>query len=481
MAEGLRGLDVRHQRQAGAARRDGARPRRCCARASASSPRGGVRRARGSFARGRRRRGAAAVVTRPDATAARRRCRRSSATVAGLWSLSALSTGCEPRRERSRTGLDRRRLLLGGAASSAAAGAVARVAGRLLGGRATPVAPRPRARRHGCPHRAGPGRRSRRGVELQVAGHHAVRRAERATSTGSTPPSSCPQLRHGGLEAAGPRHGRPRGRRSTGPRCSRQADASRRLVTLTCVSNEVGGDLIGNAVWTGWPIARAARAWPARRPTPTWCSRRSVDGFTAGTPLAGAHRRPRRAARRRHERRAAAGRARVPGADGRARPLRLRVGDQVGRRPQGHPVRPRDVAYWTPRGWSATGPIKTASRIDVPAGGRPASRRARVAVAGVAWAQHRGISKVEVRVDDGPWQPAPLAAEPTHRHLAAVGLRVGRDARAATPCRCAPTDGDGRGPDRAGGPAGARTAPPAGTPSPSPRAEPTAVSSVSAG
>src|SRR5699024_3196722 len=69
-----------------------------------------------------------------------------------------------------------------------------------------------------------------------------------------------------------------------------------------------------------------------------------------------------------------------------------------------------DQGYWTPRGWSARGPIKTASRIDVPGESVDAGP---TVVAGVAWAQHRGISAVEVRVDDGPWQPATLAAEPT--------------------------------------------------------------------
>jgi DMSO/TMAO reductase YedYZ molybdopterin-dependent catalytic subunit len=69
-------------------------------------------------------------------------------------------------------------------------------------------------------------------------------------------------------------------------------------------------------------------------------------------------------------------------------------------------------AYWVPRGWSARAPIKTESRIDTPrAGSRP--RAGTVTVAGVAWAQHRGISKVEVQVDDGPWQVATLGAVPS--------------------------------------------------------------------
>jgi hypothetical protein len=63
--------------------------------------------------------------------------------------------------------------------------------------------------------------------------------------------------------------------------------------------------------------------------------------------------------------------------------------------------------YWTPRGWSARGPVKAASRIDVPRSGATV-RVGPVTVAGVAWAQHRGIEAVEVRVDEGLWQRARL-------------------------------------------------------------------------
>jgi DMSO/TMAO reductase YedYZ molybdopterin-dependent catalytic subunit len=68
----------------------------------------------------------------------------------------------------------------------------------------------------------------------------------------------------------------------------------------------------------------------------------------------------------------------------------------------------KDMGYWTPRGWSALGPVKTASRIDVPQSGSSVAA-GRIAIAGVAWAQHRGIEGVEVRVDDGSWQQATLA------------------------------------------------------------------------
>ena len=66
-----------------------------------------------------------------------------------------------------------------------------------------------------------------------------------------------------------------------------------------------------------------------------------------------------------------------------------------------------DKGYWLPRGWSRLGPIKTQSRIDVPRRGESLSAGP-IKIAGVAWAQHRGIATVEVRVDDGEWMPARL-------------------------------------------------------------------------
>jgi Bacterial Ig domain len=69
-------------------------------------------------------------------------------------------------------------------------------------------------------------------------------------------------------------------------------------------------------------------------------------------------------------------------------------------------------AYWIDRGWSQQGPIKTESRIDTPGSGAQVAA-GQVAVAGVAWAQHRGISKVEVSVDDDAWVSADLATQDT--------------------------------------------------------------------
>lgn len=182
------------------------------------------------------------------------------------------------------------------------------------------------------------------------------------------------------------------------------------LVTLTCVSNEVGGDLVGNARWQGWPVRELlARAGVA--PEADMVLSRSVDGWTAGTPLEAL-------------------------TDDRDALLAVAMNGEPLPARHGYPVRlvvpglygyvsatkwvtelkvtrfDADEGYWTPRGWSVLGPIKTASRIDVPrAGARvPAGE---VVVAGVAWAQQRGVDQVEVQVDDGPWQVAELLAEPS--------------------------------------------------------------------
>jgi len=176
--------------------------------------------------------------------------------------------------------------------------------------------------------------------------------------------------------------------------------------TIACVSNEVGGDLIGNATWLGYPIRELlARAKPLNGADMVLS--RSQDGWTAGTPLEALT----------DDRNAIL----AVGMNGVALPLE-----------HGYPVRmivpglygyvsatkwvvelkltrfDQEVGYWTPRGWSALGPIKLSSRIDVPRSGTgvPAGP---VTVAGVAWAQHTGISGVQVQVDDDDWVDATLA------------------------------------------------------------------------
>ena len=186
--------------------------------------------------------------------------------------------------------------------------------------------------------------------------------------------------------------------------------AVERMITLTCVSNEVGGKLAGNARWQGIRLADVLSMAGPQAGADCVLST-SADGFTVTTPLAAL-------------------------TDGRDALLAYAMNGEPLPVEHGFPVRMvvpglygyvsatkwvvdlevtrfADVtAYWTDRGWSAQAPIKTASRIDVPAGFArlPAGT---VAVAGVAWAQHRGISAVQVQIDDGPWQDATLSGELT--------------------------------------------------------------------
>jgi DMSO/TMAO reductase YedYZ molybdopterin-dependent catalytic subunit len=179
-----------------------------------------------------------------------------------------------------------------------------------------------------------------------------------------------------------------------------------RYVTLACVSNEVGGDLIGNALWLGTPIKDLLdEAEPL--PEADQVVQRSTDGWTCGTPTAVLR----------------DGRDALLAIGMNGRPLPVLHGFPVRMVVPGlygyvsackwiteiELTRFSDFdAYWVPRGWSALGPIKTESRIDTPRDG--ARRKAGpVTVAGVAWAQHRGITRVEVQVDNGPWAPATLA------------------------------------------------------------------------
>jgi DMSO/TMAO reductase YedYZ molybdopterin-dependent catalytic subunit len=183
-----------------------------------------------------------------------------------------------------------------------------------------------------------------------------------------------------------------------------------RWVTLTCVSNEVGGDLAGNALWTGVPVA-ALLAEVRPRTEADMVLSTSVDGWTASTPLdlLGDGRDALLAVGMNGEplpvRHGFPVRMVVPGLYGYVSATKWVVDLEVTRFD-------RAEAYWTSRGWSARAPVKTASRIDVPrAGARvPAGP---VTVAGTAWAQHRGVEAVEVRVDGGPWEQARLASVPS--------------------------------------------------------------------
>jgi DMSO/TMAO reductase YedYZ molybdopterin-dependent catalytic subunit len=181
-----------------------------------------------------------------------------------------------------------------------------------------------------------------------------------------------------------------------------------RMITLTCVSNEVGGDLAGNARWQGVRIADVLKQAGPQSGADCVLST-SVDGFTVTTPLTALtddrdalfafamngeplpveHGFPVRQV--------------VPGLYGYVSATKWVVDLKVS-------TFAEETAYWTSRGWSAQAPIKTASRIDVPKGFAQVSKGT-VAVAGVAWAQHRGISGVQVQIDDGEWADATLSGE----------------------------------------------------------------------
>lgn len=179
-----------------------------------------------------------------------------------------------------------------------------------------------------------------------------------------------------------------------------------RHITIACVSNNVGGDLIGNARWLGWPV-RELLAQAGPQPGADMVLSRSADGWTAGTPLDVL-------------------------TDSRDALLAIGMNGEPLPLEHGFPVRlvvpglygyvsatkwvtelkvtrfADDAAYWTPRGWSERGPIKISSRIDVPRRGRSV-RAGTVTFGGVAWAQHTGIGSVELRINRGPWQKADLA------------------------------------------------------------------------
>jgi hypothetical protein len=178
-------------------------------------------------------------------------------------------------------------------------------------------------------------------------------------------------------------------------------------LTLTCVSNEVGGDLVGTAKWWGVPLRDVLRAAGPASGADMVLSR-SVDGYTASTPLESLT------------------------DDGLDAILAVAMNGEPLPLEHGFPVRmvvpglygyvsatkwltelkvttfADDEAYWTPRGYAAQAPIKMSSRIDTPRPGNPVSA-GRVPIAGVAWAQTVGIDRVEVSIDDGDWQPATLS------------------------------------------------------------------------
>ena len=183
-----------------------------------------------------------------------------------------------------------------------------------------------------------------------------------------------------------------------------------RRITLACVSNEVGGDYIGNATWLGVRIDDLLKQVGVNSDADAVKST-AVDGFTVGTPLGvltdgrdamialGMNGEPLPLEH------GFPARMVVPGLYGYVSATKWLVDMEVTRFDD-------FTAYWTDRGWDAEAPIKTMSRIDVPAGFARV-KAGRVAVAGVAWAQHAGIKTVEVRADGASWEPARLAQQDT--------------------------------------------------------------------
>ena len=181
-------------------------------------------------------------------------------------------------------------------------------------------------------------------------------------------------------------------------------------VTLCCVSNPVGGDLIGNAWWSGVRIADLLKeAGPHAGADAVLQT--SADGWTCGTPLGAL----------------TDGRDAMLAVAMNGRPLPLEHGFPVRMVVPGlygfvsatkwvvdlKVTRFDDFsAFWTDRGWSPQGPVKTESRIDVPRANHRVTAGA-VRVGGVAWHQHTGIKRVEVRLDGGPWTEVELGEVPS--------------------------------------------------------------------
>lgn len=176
-----------------------------------------------------------------------------------------------------------------------------------------------------------------------------------------------------------------------------------RYVTLSCVSNEVGGDLVGNARWLGVPLKDLLDRAGVQTGADQLVAR-SVDDFTVGFPTAAAY----------------DGREALlaVGMNGEALPLehgfpaRLVVSGLYGYVSATKWISEIELttwdsfdAYWVPRGWSKEAPIKTQSRIDTPGRRIEAGEHY---IAGVAWAPNLGIARVEVEVDTGAWQEAEL-------------------------------------------------------------------------
>jgi DMSO/TMAO reductase YedYZ molybdopterin-dependent catalytic subunit len=216
-------------------------------------------------------------------------------------------------------------------------------------------------------------------------------------------------------------------------------DLVERYVTLSCVSNEVGDTLVGNALWTG-VLLRDVLDNAGVQAGADQIVGRSVDGWTAGFPTELAF-------------------------DGRDAMIAIGMNREVLPADHGFPARivvpglygyvsatkwvteielttwDAFDGYWIPRGWAKEGPIKTQSRIDRPRNREKIDAGA-YTLGGVAWAPTKQITMVEIQVDDGPWVEAELAeslsADSWRLWQAHVALGVGDHA-----LRVRATDGTG--------------------------------------
>ena len=181
-----------------------------------------------------------------------------------------------------------------------------------------------------------------------------------------------------------------------------------RDITMTCVSNEVGGGYVGAARWLGVRLSdlleRAGVHGDADQLLST-----AVDGFTIGTPM--------KVVRDGRDALVAVGMNGKPLPDKHGFPARLVtpglygfVGATKWLTTLTATIYVKDQAYWTRRRWATDAPIRTSARIDTP---RPLStiQPGTTAIGGVAWAQHRGVAGVEVSIDGGPWQKATLGPD----------------------------------------------------------------------
>ena len=184
-----------------------------------------------------------------------------------------------------------------------------------------------------------------------------------------------------------------------------------RDITLTCVSNEVGGPYVGGARWLGVPLKDVLAKAGIDSTKADQILSTDVDGMTISTPLDVA-------------------------LDGRDALIAIGMNGGPLPREHGFPARmvvpglygfvsackwitrmtlttyDAEQAYWTEREWAVDAPIKISSRIDTP---KPLSdsRAGTVVVGGIAWAQGVGIDKVEVRIDGEAWKPAVLGPQVT--------------------------------------------------------------------